>query len=151
MASVAVSMLQNFSHKCPTRFMPFHPFDSRTPANREQVLSRLNKSPTKTIPVGWYFDSVPGTMGKQCTVETIADGLTGHRVMARPVVPIRIRGSVVRVDVARTIVGTIVQVAPTAHSTHSVGINEVGVKGGRPPRMCTAIPYFMDEIIAESL
>lgn len=127
MASVAVSMLQNFSHKCPTRFMPFHPFDSRTPANREQVLSRLF-SPTKPIPVGWYFDSFAGTLEKQRTIETIAGGLTGQRVMARPVVPIRVGGGVVRVDVARTIVGTIVQVAPTAHSTHSVGINEVGVK-----------------------
>ena len=49
--------------------------------------------------------------------------------MARPVVPIRVRGGVVRVDVARTIVGSVVQVAPTANRTHYVGINEVGVKG----------------------
>ena len=90
-------------------------------------------------------------MGKQCTVETIADGLTGHRVMARPVVPIRIRGSVVRVDVARTIVAAVIDVSTATDSPDHVGINEVGVKGGRPPRMCTAIPYFMDEIIAESL
>ena len=66
--------------------------------------------------------------------------LTGHRVKARPVVPIRVRRRVVRVDVARTIVGTIVQVAPTAHSTHDVGINEVGMRSQRPPRKCTAIP-----------
>ena len=48
--------------------------------------------------------------------------------MARPVVPIRIRRGVVRGDVARAIVGTVVQVAPTPNSTHRVGINEVGVK-----------------------
>lgn len=48
--------------------------------------------------------------------------------MARPVVPIPVRRGVVRVDVARTIVGTIVHVAPTAHGTNRVGINEVGVK-----------------------
>ncbi len=69
-----------------------------------------------------------GTLEEQRTVETFAFDLTGHRVKARPVVPIRVRGRVVRVDVARTIVGTIVQVAPTAHGTHDVGINEVGVK-----------------------
>lgn len=49
--------------------------------------------------------------------------------MARPVVPIRVGRGVVRVDVARTIVGTIVQVATTTHGAHDVGINEVGVKG----------------------
>ena len=67
---------------------------------------------------------------------------------ARPVVPIRVRRSVVRVDVARAIVGTIVQVAPTAHSTHGVGINEVGVRG-RTPTKVHCNPKFA-EIITNS-
>ena len=58
---------------------------------------------------------------------------------ARPVVPIRVRGGVVRVDVARTIVATIVHVATAANGTHSVGINEVGVRADCP-HQCTAIP-----------
>ena len=140
MASVAVSMLQNFSHKCPTRFMPFHPFGSRTPApGSADAFEAHFISPTKPIQSDGI--SIPsGTLGEQRTVETIAGDLTGYRVMARPVVPIRVRGGIVRVDVARAIVGTIVQVAPTAHSTHGVGINEVGVRSQRPPQKCTAIP-----------
>ena len=49
--------------------------------------------------------------------------------MARPVVPIRVRGSVVRVDVARTIVATVINVPTTAHSPDDMRIDEVGVKG----------------------
>lgn len=64
--------------------------------------------------------------------------------MARPVVPIRVRGGVVRVDVARAIVGTVVQVAPTPNSTHRVGINEVGVKTEIPTKVhCN--PKFVDD------
>ena len=48
--------------------------------------------------------------------------------MARPVVPIRVRGSVVRVDVARTIIAAVINVPTTAHSPDHVGIDEVGVK-----------------------
>ena len=58
----------------------------------------------------------------------VAWDMTGLRIMARPVVPIRVRWSVVRVDVARTIVTTIVHVATTANGTHRVRIDEVGVK-----------------------
>ena len=65
--------------------------------------------------------------------------LTGRRIMARPVVPIRIRRGVVRVDVAGTIVGSVVQVATTANRTHYVGINEVGVKW-KAFTKCIAIP-----------
>ena len=61
-----------------------------------------------------------------------ARALTGHRVMARPVVPIRVRRGVVRVDVARTIVATVIDVSTPTDSPDHVGINEVGVKTGRP-------------------
>ena len=47
--------------------------------------------------------------------------------MARPVVPVRVRGRVVRVDVARTGVGTIGYVATATHCPHHVRIDEVGV------------------------
>ena len=49
--------------------------------------------------------------------------------MARPVVPIRVRGSVVRVDVARTIIAAVINVPTTAHSPDDRRIDEVGVKG----------------------
>ena len=52
--------------------------------------------------------------------------------MARPVVPIRVRGRVVRVDVARAIVATVIDVSTPTDSPDHVGINEVGVKTGRP-------------------
>ena len=48
--------------------------------------------------------------------------------MARPVVPIPVGRGVVRVDVARTIVRTIVHVPTATNGTHHVTINEVGVK-----------------------
>ena len=48
--------------------------------------------------------------------------------MARPVVPIRVRGRVVRVDVARAIVATVIDVSTPTDSPDHVGINEVGVK-----------------------
>ena len=140
MASVAVSMLQNFSHKCPTRFMPFHPFGSRTPApGSADAFEAHLISPTKPIQSDGI--SIPsGTLGKQRTVETIAGDLTGHRVMARPVVPIRVRRGVVRVDVARTIVAAVIDVSTATDSPDHVGINEVGVRSQRPPQKCTAIP-----------
>ena len=121
----------------------FHAFSSLrlpyTSAGSADAFEAHFISPTKPIQSDGI--SIPsGTLGEQRTVETIAGDLTGYRVMARPVVPIRVRGRVVRVDVARTIVGTIGQVAPTAHSTHGVGINEVGVRSQRPPQKCTAIP-----------
>lgn len=58
--------------------------------------------------------------------------------MARPVVPVAIRGGVVRVDVAGAVVQTVDDVATATDSTHHVGINQVRVK--KPSRMCTAIP-----------
>ena len=58
--------------------------------------------------------------------------LTGHRVKARPVVPIRVRGRIVRVDVARAIIATVIDVSTPTDSPDHVGINEVGVKTGRP-------------------
>ena len=62
-----------------------------------------------------------------------ARDLTGVRInKARPVVPIPVGGGVVRVDVARTIVATIVHVPTAANGTHSVGINEVGVRERNP-------------------
>ena len=62
--------------------------------------------------------------------------MTGVRInKARPVVPIPVGGGVVRVDVARTIVATIVHVATAANGTHSVGINEVGGKTGSLHRL----------------
>lgn len=48
--------------------------------------------------------------------------------MARPVVPIRVGRVVVRVDVARAGVGTVVHVATAANGANHVTINEVGVK-----------------------
>ena len=48
--------------------------------------------------------------------------------MARPVVPIPVGRGVVRVDVARTIVRTIVHVPTATNGTHHVTSNEVGVK-----------------------
>ena len=58
--------------------------------------------------------------------------------MARPVVPIRVRGSVVRVDVARPIIPAVIEVAATADSPDHVGIDQVGEK--TTFRMCAAIP-----------
>ena len=55
--------------------------------------------------------------------------------MARPVVPIRVRRGVVRVDVARAIVAAIVHVPTAANGTHHVGINEVGVRSKIPTKM----------------
>ena len=62
--------------------------------------------------------------------------------MARPVVPVRVRGRVVRVDVARTGVGPIGDVATATHSPHHVRIDEVGVKDHFTK--CTAIPFAED-------
>ena len=77
MASVAVSMLQNVSHKFPTRFMPFHPFGSPTPANRRAGAFEA----IEVLPSRFQSDgiSIPfGTLGEQRTVETIiAVVLTG--------------------------------------------------------------------------
>lgn len=69
--------------------------------------------------------------------------------MARPVVPVRVRGRVVRVDVARTSVGTIVHVATAANGTNHVGINEVGVK--EHFTKCTVIPFAEDYSTADFL
>ena len=55
--------------------------------------------------------------------------------MARPVVTIRVRRGVVRVDVARTIVAAVIDVSTATDSPDHVGINEVGVKTGRPHEM----------------
>jgi len=90
-------------------------------------------------PVGWYFDlrRDPGKAAHQYVRQTA--GVVTGRDKGGPVVPVRVRGGVVRVDVARPIVGAIVQVAPTPHSSHRVGINEVGGKSGILPT-CTAVP-----------
>ena len=65
--------------------------------------------------------------------------------MARPVVPIPVGRGVVRVDVARPIVRTIVHVPTATNGTHHVGINEVGVK--KSPSRC-ALQSRMRKIIA---
>lgn len=67
--------------------------------------------------------------------------------MARPVVPIPVGRGVVRVDVARPIVRTIVHVPTATNGTHHVGINEVGVK--KSPSRC-ALQSRMRKIIAFS-
>lgn len=48
-------------------------------------------------------------------------------VLRAAVVPIPVRGSVVRVDVAETIVGTVVQMAATADGANHVRVHEVGI------------------------
>ncbi len=94
------------------------------------MLSRLILlSPTKPIQSDGILIPFREPWKDNAQIETnMPMVLTGYRGMARPVVPIRVGRGVVRVDVARTIVGTIVQVAPTPNSTHCVGINEVGVR-----------------------
>lgn len=69
--------------------------------------------------------------------------------MARPVVPIRVRGSVVRVDVARPIIPAVIEVAATADSPDHVGIDQVGEK--TTFRMCAAIPDAEDYSTAHFL
>ena len=56
-------------------------------------------------------------------------------VLRAAVVPIPVRGSVVRVDVAETIVGTVVQMAATADGANHVQVHEVGSE-------CTSNPDF---------
>ena len=66
--------------------------------------------------------------------------------MARPVVPIRVGRVVVRVDVARAGVGTVVHVATAANGANHVTINEVGVKS----YFTSALQSRMRKIIASS-
>ena len=62
------------------------------------------------------------------------------RVMTAAVVPVRVRRSVVRVDVARTIVRAIVQVAATPHGTNRVRVHEVRRKHGKGQLLHITIP-----------
>lgn len=134
-------MLQKVFQIFVTRFMLFIPSASIL-LHRERNSFRFMIY--QADPVGWYFDlrGDPGRAAHQHMRQT-AEVVTGRDLKGSPVVPIRVRGGVVRVDVARPIVGAIVQVAATAHSTHCVGIHEVGGRGEALP-VCTAIP---DEVL----
>ena len=100
-----------------------------------------------------------GTLEKQRTVETVRDCLDWTQGKARPVVPIRIRRSVVRVDVARAIIAAVIHVPTTAHRTDYVGINEVGVIGINPHecalqpqiRKDYSIPVFLPLVFGRKL
>ena len=70
--------------------------------------------------------------------------------MARPGVPRRVGRIVVRVDVARTIVTTVIHVSTTANRAHHVGINEVGVREETSTKVhCN--PKFAEIITAYSI
>lgn len=55
------------------------------------------------------------------------------RLKVGPVIRVRVAGSVIRIAIRKTVVGSVVPVATEADRTHDVGIDEVGGVPSIPP------------------
>lgn len=55
------------------------------------------------------------------------------RLKVGPVIRVRVAGSVIRIAIRKTVVGSVVPVATETDRTHDVGIDEVGGVPSIPP------------------